>query len=67
MKIRQVGAELFYADRQTDRQTDCRQTDKYYGAHSLFLQFPNAPKNLNGLIWTGYVAGMVGIEKHTHL
>jgi hypothetical protein len=58
MKIRHVGAELFHAN---------RQTDKHYGAHSLFLQFYQSAKNLKGLGWTGYVARMGGIVKHKHL
>jgi hypothetical protein len=40
MKIRPVGAELFYADRQTDRQTD-----RHGEANNRFSQFSNAPKN----------------------
>jgi hypothetical protein len=45
----------------TDRRTDITELIV------SFYNFANAPKNLNGLRWTGYVAGMDGIEKRTHL
>jgi hypothetical protein len=45
MKIRPVGAELFYADGQTDGRTD-RQTDRFDEDSSLFRNFANAPKNV---------------------
>jgi len=38
MKIRPVGAELFHAYGQTDRQTD-RQTERHDEANSHFSQF----------------------------
>jgi len=66
MKIRPGGAELFYAD----RQTDYRQTNRRTNITELivsFYNFANAPKNLKEIRWTGYVATMNGIEKHTHL
>jgi hypothetical protein len=39
MKLRTVGAELFYADRCTDRQTDMTKLVVF------FRNFANAPKN----------------------
>jgi hypothetical protein len=38
MKIRPVGAHLFYADGQTGGRKD-RQTDRHDEANSCFLQF----------------------------
>jgi len=38
MKIRPVGTELFYAQRQADRRTD-KQTDRHSEASSRFSQF----------------------------
>jgi hypothetical protein len=44
MKIRPLRVELFYADRQTDRQAG-RQTDRHDEANGRFSQFCEAPKN----------------------
>jgi len=41
MKIRSVGAELFYVDRQTDGQTD-----RHNEANSRSSQFSDTPKTV---------------------
>jgi hypothetical protein len=48
-------------DRQTDRRTNI--TELIVSFHN----FANAPKNLKGFRWTGCIARMDGIEKHTLL
>jgi hypothetical protein len=45
MKIRPVGPELLYVDKETDRQTD-RQTDRYNEDNSRLNNSANAPKHM---------------------
>ena len=47
MKIHPVGAELFDADRQTDRQKD-----RHAEGGSRISQFSNAPQNLDIILLT---------------
>jgi hypothetical protein len=45
MTVLPAGAELFYADGQTDRQKAGRQAGRHEETNSLFRNFVNAPKN----------------------